>query len=201
MQAAKRQAVQASTERLQVGLAKLTKTQKDVDVLVEQARVMAVEVEQKVAAASRFAEEVGVEKEKVNAENAAAQVEADACATIAREVTELQARCESELAAAEPLVAQAQEALDTLTKKDLGGWGCSAQPAEARSLGGLATCTLQQARCPAAGVSAWLRCWGGPGCRGAQGAAQPACRRGRHHGGGAVPAGECAQGQELGRRM
>ncbi|EFN60095.1 hypothetical protein CHLNCDRAFT_133411 [Chlorella variabilis] len=118
--AAKRQAVQASTERLQVGLAKLTKTQKDVDVLVEQARVMAVEVEQKVAAASRFAEEVGVEKEKVNAENAAAQVEADACATIAREVTELQARCESELAAAEPLVAQAQEALDTLTKKDLG---------------------------------------------------------------------------------
>lgn len=56
----------------------------------------------------------------MNAENAAAQVEADSCATIAREVTELQARCEVELAAAEPLVAQAQEALDTLTKKDLG---------------------------------------------------------------------------------
>lgn len=64
--------------------------------------------------------QVGVEKEKVNAENAAAQVEADSCATIAREVTKLQARCEVELAAAEPLVAQAQEALDTLTKKDLG---------------------------------------------------------------------------------
>ncbi|KAI3429649.1 hypothetical protein D9Q98_005734 [Chlorella vulgaris] len=118
--ASKRQEVQVSIERLSTGLSKLTKTQKDVDVLVEQARVMAVEVEEKVAAASRFAEEVGVEKEKVNAENAAAQVEADSCATIAREVTKLQARCEVELAAAEPLVAQAQEALDTLTKKDLG---------------------------------------------------------------------------------
>lgn len=64
--------------------------------------------------------QVGVEKEKVNAENAAAQVEADACAEIATEVTELQARCEGELAAAEPLVAQAEEALNTLTKKDLG---------------------------------------------------------------------------------
>jgi dynein heavy chain len=66
---------------------------------------------------------VGVEKEKVNAENAAAQVEAESCAVIQREVTELQARCEGELAAAEPLVQQAMEALDTLTKKDLGGWG------------------------------------------------------------------------------
>ena len=65
--------------------------------------------------------QVGVEKEKVNAENAAAQVEAETCAAIAREVTELQARCESELSAAEPLVAEAMAALDTLTKKDLGG--------------------------------------------------------------------------------
>ncbi len=64
--------------------------------------------------------QVGIEKEKVNAENAAAQVEADACAAIAAEVAELQARCEGELAAAEPLVAQAEEALNTLNKKDLG---------------------------------------------------------------------------------
>jgi dynein heavy chain len=59
LQASKRQEVLVSIERLSTGLAKLTKTQKDVDVLVEQARVMAVEVEEKVAAASRFAEEVG----------------------------------------------------------------------------------------------------------------------------------------------
>lgn len=60
LQASKRQEVQVSIERLSTGLSKLTKTQKDVDVLVEQARVMAVEVEEKVAAASRFAEEVGL---------------------------------------------------------------------------------------------------------------------------------------------
>ncbi len=64
--------------------------------------------------------QVGVEKEKVNAENEAAQVEADKCAGIAREVSEKQTVCERELAAAEPLVAQAEAALDTLNKKDLG---------------------------------------------------------------------------------
>jgi dynein heavy chain, axonemal len=43
--------------------------QSEVDVLVENAKVMAVEVEKKVASANVFAEQVGVEKEKVNAEN------------------------------------------------------------------------------------------------------------------------------------
>lgn len=63
---------------------------------------------------------MGVEKEKVNAENASAMVEADKCAVIAKEVSEKQASCERDLAAAEPLVAQAEAALDTLNKKDLG---------------------------------------------------------------------------------
>jgi len=36
---------------------------------MENAKVMAVEVEQKVAGANAFAEQVGIEKEKVNAEN------------------------------------------------------------------------------------------------------------------------------------
>jgi hypothetical protein len=48
---------------------KLTKVQGEVDLLVEAAKVMAVEVEQKVASANAFAEQVGIEKEKVNAEN------------------------------------------------------------------------------------------------------------------------------------
>ncbi len=61
-----------------------------------------------------------MEKEKASAENIAAQVEAEKCAIIAKGVAELQARCESELAAAGPLVAQAEAALNTLNKKDLG---------------------------------------------------------------------------------
>jgi dynein heavy chain len=64
--------------------------------------------------------QVGAEKEKVNAENESAQVEAAKCAVIASEVSEKQASCERDLAAAEPLVQQAEAALDTLNKKDLG---------------------------------------------------------------------------------
>ncbi len=66
-------------------------------------------------------EQVGKEKANVALENDAAQVEADKCAVIAKDVSELAARCEADLAAAEPLVAQAEAALDTLNKKDLGG--------------------------------------------------------------------------------
>jgi dynein heavy chain, axonemal len=67
-----------------------------------------------------FVLQVGIEKEKVNAENDAAQVEAQKCSVIAQEVSEKQTSCERDLAAAEPLVAQAEAALDTLNKKDLG---------------------------------------------------------------------------------
>jgi hypothetical protein len=44
--------------RLENGLHKLHKTQSEVDVLVENARAMALEVEQKVANANVFAEQV-----------------------------------------------------------------------------------------------------------------------------------------------
>ncbi|KAI8464229.1 MAG: flagellar alpha dynein [Monoraphidium minutum] len=118
--ARKRKESQEAIDRLENGLAKLHKTQADVDVLVEDARKMAVEVEHKVASANVFADQVGVEKEKVAAENESAKVEADKCAAIAKEVSEKQASCEADLAAAEPLVAQAEAALDTLNKKDLG---------------------------------------------------------------------------------
>ena len=97
--------------------------------------------------------QVGIEKEKVNAENAAAQVEADSCTAIAREVAELQTRCEAELAAAEPLVAQAQEALNTLSKKDLGEQGRRAheQPAiglrDQRAISCMAMCVALSGTC------------------------------------------------------
>ncbi|CAD7704939.1 unnamed protein product [Ostreobium quekettii] len=118
--AKKREETQVAIDRLDTGLSKLHKTQAEVDVLVEDAKKMALEVEQKVANADVFAEQVGIEKEKVNAENAAAQVEAEKCAVVAKMVSEKQASCEADLAAAEPLVEQAEAALDTLNKKDLG---------------------------------------------------------------------------------
>jgi dynein heavy chain len=57
--ARKRKESQEAIDRLENGLSKLYKTQAEVDVLIENARRMAVEVEQKVASANVFAEQVG----------------------------------------------------------------------------------------------------------------------------------------------
>lgn len=70
----KRQATQEAIDRLDTGITKLEKTQGEVDILIEAAKKMALEVEAKVASADAFAEKVGIEKEKVNAENEAAKV-------------------------------------------------------------------------------------------------------------------------------
>lgn len=102
----KRAKTMESIERLETGLTKLHKTQKDVDVLVEAAKRMAIQVQEKVVNADAFAEKVGYEKVKVNAENEAAQIEKAKCEKIAAEVSEKQASCEKDLAAALPLVAQ-----------------------------------------------------------------------------------------------
>lgn len=56
--------------------------------------------------ADAFAKKVGEEKIKVNAENEAAMIEKVKCEQIAVEVSEKQTSCESDLAAAEPLVQQ-----------------------------------------------------------------------------------------------
>jgi dynein heavy chain, axonemal len=106
--AKKREKTTVSIDRLETGLTKLHKTQKDVDVLVEAAKRMAVQVQEKVVSADAFAEKVGEEKVKVNAENEAAQVEKAKCEKIAEEVTQKQASCEKDLAAALPLVQQAR---------------------------------------------------------------------------------------------
>lgn len=105
----KRKATTDNIDRLETGLTKLQKTKKDVDVLVEEAKRMAVQVQEKVRDADAFAEKVGEEKVKVNAENEAAQIEKEKCEQIAVEVTEKQASCEKDLAAALPLVEQVND--------------------------------------------------------------------------------------------
>eukprot|EP00959_Pyramimonas_sp_CCMP1952_P263826 5517511-Pyramimonas_sp.AAC.1 len=115
-----RDKINHGVDRLQNGLDKLEKTQKDVDILVEQAKVKAVEVEEKVVSADAFAEKVGEEKAKAAIENDAANIEAEKSAKVAEEVAAKQVSVEADLAAAEPLVDAALAALDTLNKKDLG---------------------------------------------------------------------------------
>jgi dynein heavy chain len=60
----KRKSTKDSLQRLETGLEKLNAVSKDVVILVEQAKIKAVQVEEKVVSADAFAEKVGVEKEK-----------------------------------------------------------------------------------------------------------------------------------------
>jgi dynein heavy chain len=61
---------------------------------------------------------VKIEKEKVEVENNKAEVEAEKCAVIKKDVEEKKAITEEKLEAAGPLVKQAEEALDSIDKKD-----------------------------------------------------------------------------------
>jgi dynein heavy chain len=107
-------------DRLQSGLEKLIKTSKDVSILEEELKVKSVEVEEKKEQADAFAETVGQEKTKVEAENDRAALEQQKCEKIAVEVNAQRAECVKQLAEAEPAVKRAEAALDTVTKKDLG---------------------------------------------------------------------------------
>lgn len=91
-------------ERLANGLEKLRVTQVRVAQLDDELKEKAVVVQEKAPAADVFAEEVGKEKAKVNAEAETANVEAAKCGQIARNVSIQQKSCEEDLAAAIPLV-------------------------------------------------------------------------------------------------
>lgn len=76
--------------------------------LEEVLKEKAVVVEQKAKEADAFAEEVGREKTKVNAEAEKANTESIACEEIAKNVKIQQKSCEEDLAKAIPLVEKAE---------------------------------------------------------------------------------------------
>merc|ERR1719482_630398 len=112
------EALEDKKNRLTNGLEKLKTTQEQVAglevVLTEKAEVVKV----KVAEAEVKSAEVGAEKENVTAETEKANAEAASCGEISKRVNIQKASCEKDLAAALPLVAQAEAALDVLQKKD-----------------------------------------------------------------------------------
>eukprot|EP00931_Biecheleriopsis_adriatica_P017411 TRINITY_DN1250_c0_g1_i8.p1 TRINITY_DN1250_c0_g1~~TRINITY_DN1250_c0_g1_i8.p1 ORF type:complete len:2173 (-),score=601.12 TRINITY_DN1250_c0_g1_i8:164-6553(-) len=111
-------ALEDQKDRLTNGLEKLHATTEQVAGLEEELKEKAVVVAEKAAAADIFAAEVGEKKANVEEESAKAAVEAEKCAVIARDVAIQQKSCEEDLAAAIPLVRQAEAALDVLDKKD-----------------------------------------------------------------------------------
>ncbi|NXA80882.1 DYH9 protein, partial [Thryothorus ludovicianus] len=115
----KDQDLKAKLERLENGLEKLKSTSAQVDELKAKLAAQEVELKQKNEDADRLIQVVGVEKEKVSRKKAVADEEERKVALITQEVEQKQKDCEEDLAKAEPALAAAQAALNTLNKTNL----------------------------------------------------------------------------------
>ncbi|NXB68815.1 DYH9 protein, partial [Struthidea cinerea] len=111
--------LKAKMERLENGLEKLKSTSAQVDELKAKLAAQEVELKQKNEDADKLIQVVGVETEKVSRKKAVADEEEQKVALIAREVEQKQKDCEEDLAKAEPALAAAQAALNTLNKTNL----------------------------------------------------------------------------------
>ncbi|KAI8587105.1 dynein heavy chain and region D6 of dynein motor-domain-containing protein [Geranomyces variabilis] len=115
----KSKALTKSMERLENGLTKLQSTASQVDDLKAKLAFQEVELKTKNEEAERLIERVGIDTEKVNKEKAIAAEEERKVDIITKEVQEKQADAEKDLAAAEPALAAAATALNTLNKANL----------------------------------------------------------------------------------
>ncbi|XP_033374700.1 dynein heavy chain 9, axonemal [Parus major] len=106
-------------ERLENGLEKLKSTSAQVDELKAKLAAQEVELKQKNEDADKLIQVVGVETEKVSRKKAVADEEEKKVALITQEVEQKQKDCEEDLAKAEPALAAAQAALNTLNKTNL----------------------------------------------------------------------------------
>uniref|UniRef100_A0A8C3EY43 Dynein axonemal heavy chain 9 n=1 Tax=Corvus moneduloides TaxID=1196302 RepID=A0A8C3EY43_CORMO len=111
--------LKAKMERLENGLEKLKSTSAQVDELKAKLAAQEVELKQKNEDADKLIQVVGVETEKVSRKKAVADEEEQKVALIAQEVKQKQKDCEEDLAKAEPALAAAQAALNTLNKTNL----------------------------------------------------------------------------------
>jgi dynein heavy chain len=119
-----------STERLENGLAKLLSTSSQVDDLKARLATQEVELRVKNEEANRLIERVAVDTEKVNKEKAIADAEERKVDAITKDVGEKQRQCLSDLAAAEPALKAAGDALNTLNKNNLTELKSFGTPAE-----------------------------------------------------------------------
>ncbi|XP_054832302.1 dynein axonemal heavy chain 9-like [Eublepharis macularius] len=115
----KRKELTVKMERLENGLQKLSSTSAQVDDLKEKLAAQEVELKQKNEDADKLIQVVGIETEKVSKEKAIADDEEQKVALITQEVQQKQKDCEEDLAKAEPALAAAQTALNTLNKTNL----------------------------------------------------------------------------------
>jgi len=119
MLASKKEAIQQLKERLTNGLEKMNSAAEQVAELQENlVKDMAI-VEEKKEATDKLLVVVGQETNIAEEQKAGASVEEQKCEAIAQEVMAFQAECEKEMAAAEPVIQAAVEALNSLDKKSI----------------------------------------------------------------------------------
>eukprot|EP00937_MAST-01D_sp_MAST-1D-sp2_P002352 g2352.t1 len=125
---AKTDEAQKGIERLDGGLLKLKETGEAVAKLEADLSVAIEEAEDKAATSEAIAVRVNDEKVVVEKATEEATAEEDKCKSIALDVTQQQKATEADLAKAEPAVAAATAALNTLNKKDLSNCKTMTQP-------------------------------------------------------------------------
>ncbi|RKO94585.1 dynein heavy chain and region D6 of dynein motor-domain-containing protein [Blyttiomyces helicus] len=108
-----------SMDRLENGLTKLQSTASQVDDLKAKLAFQEVDLKAKNDEAMRLIERVGIDTEKANKEKAIAAEEERKVDVITKEVGEKQASCSKDLRAAEPALAAAAAALNSLNKANL----------------------------------------------------------------------------------
>jgi len=120
MLANKKHDIRVLKERLENGLEKMNSASEQVAELQENLVKDMEIVEAKKAATDELIVIVGKETAIAEEQKAAAAIEEEKCSAIAEEVMAFQAECDKDLEAAEPIIAEAEAALNTLDKKSLG---------------------------------------------------------------------------------
>ena len=116
----KRAELKASRDRLENGVDKIAQASAQVAELQEALKSEQVIVDEKKATTDALIISIGKEKAIVDEAVAAGKDDEEACTAIATEVAEQQASCAEDLKAAEPVIAEAEAALNSLDKKSLG---------------------------------------------------------------------------------
>ncbi|GIQ86335.1 dynein heavy chain, partial [Kipferlia bialata] len=125
----KRATIGGQIERLEQGNVKLETTESDVALLQEELKKQQRIVEERKKAADELLVEVGRDQAIVEERRAVANVEAQKCAVIEKDVMAQNAEAQEALNEAEPIVQAALDALNTLNKSNLVELKSFAKPA------------------------------------------------------------------------
>lgn len=121
--------MRAARERLERGVEKIASASSAVVMLQESLVKEKIIVEEKKATTQSLIESIGREKASTDEAVASSKTEEDAAAALAKQVTAVQTDCAADLARAEPIIAAAEAALNSLDKSSLGELKSFSNPA------------------------------------------------------------------------